>query len=39
MNPKTIYLHPITPNEIKKYIDSLPAKTSSGYDNISNKLL
>ena len=39
MNPKTIYLHHITPNEIKKYIDTLPTKTSSRYDNISNKLL
>ena len=38
-NPKTIYLYHITPNEIKKYIDTLPSKTSSGYDNISNKLL
>ena len=38
MNPKTIYLYHITPNEIKK-IHTLPSKTSSGYDNISNKLL
>ena len=39
MNPKMLYLYHITPNEIKKYIDKLPAKNSSGYDNISNKLL
>ena len=39
MNPKTLYLHQITPSEIKRYIDKLPSKNSSGYDNISNKLL
>ena len=39
INPKTLYLHQITPSEIKKYINKLPAKNSSGYDNISNKLL
>ena len=39
MNPKMLYLYYITPNEIKKYIDKLPAKNSSEYDNISNKLL
>ena len=39
MNPKTLYLHQITSSEIKKYINKLPAKNSSGYDNISNKLL
>ena len=39
INPKTLYLHQITPSEIKKYINKLPSKDSSGYDNISNKLL
>ena len=39
INPKTLYLHHITPPEIKKYINKLPSKNSSGYDNISNKLL
>ena len=36
---KTMYLDPITPTEIKQLINKLPAKDSSGYDNISNNLL
>ena len=39
MNPNTMYLHPITPSEIHKFIDKLPAKNSSGYDGISNQFL
>ena len=38
-NPNTLFLYDITSYEIKKHIDQLPAKNSSGYDNISNKLL
>ena len=38
-NDKMIYLNPITPTEIKQLINKLPAKDSSGYDNISNNLL
>ena len=38
-NDKTMYLDPITPTEIKQLINKLPAKDSSGYDNISNNLL
>ena len=38
-NSKTLFLYDITSSEIKKHIDRLPAKNSSGYDNISNKLL
>ena len=34
-----MYLDPITPTEIKQLINKLPAKDSSGYDNISNNLL
>ena len=37
--PMTMYLNPITSIEITNLIKSLPPKTSSGYDNISNKLL
>ena len=39
VNLKTIYLNHITPMEIIKYINKLPAKDSSGYDNISNNFL
>lgn len=39
VNPNSMYLQPITPMEIHKFIDKLPSKTSSGYDGISNKLL
>ena len=39
VNPNSMYLQPITPIEIHKFIDKLPSKTSSGYDGISNKLL
>ena len=38
-NPKSIYLYCTTEIEIKKLIENLPNKTSSGYDNISNILL
>ena len=38
-NPNTLFLHNITSDEIKKHIENLPSKNSSGYDNISNKLL
>ena len=38
-NPNTLYLHPITPSEIHRYINRLPAKNSSGYDGISNYFL
>ena len=38
-NPNTLFLHNITPNEIKRHIENLPSRNSSGYDNISNKLL
>ena len=37
--PMTMYLNPTTSIEITNLIKSLPPKTSSGYDNISNKLL
>ena len=38
-NPKTLFMSAITTKEIQKHIDKLPAKNSSGYDNISNILL
>ena len=38
-NPNTMYLHPITPTEILRYIDRLPSKNSSGHDSISNIFL
>ena len=38
-NPNTMYLHPITPTEILRYINRLPSKNSSGYDGISNQFL
>ena len=34
-----MYLNCITPSEIKIYREKLPAKNSSGYDNISNNFL
>ena len=39
VKPNTLFLHDITSNEIKRHIENLPSKNSSGYDNISNKLL
>ena len=36
---KSIYLEPMTMNEITRLIDKLPNKTSSGYDNVNNVLL
>ena len=38
-NEKSIYFVPCTRLEIKDIISKLPNKNSSGYDNISNKLL
>ena len=38
-NPKSIYLYCTSEVEIEKLIKSLPNKTSSGHDNISNILL
>ena len=38
-NKHSLYLHPILNTEIIEHIDRLPPKNSSGYDNISNKLL
>ena len=34
-----MYLQPITPSEIQRFIDKLPSKNSSGYNGISNKFL
>ena len=39
INEKTMYLDPSTPTEMKYFINKLPSKDSSGYDNISNNLL
>ena len=39
INPKSIFFTAVTKSEVKKIIDSLPNKNSSGYDNISNILL
>ena len=39
LNPKSIFMTPTCPSEIKTIIDSLPNKSSSGHDNISNILL
>ena len=36
---KTLFLHPCIQNEVEALIKSLPYKTSSGHDNISNVLL
>ena len=38
-NEASLFLTPCSPFELGKLIDSLPNKTSSGYDNISNILL
>ena len=38
-NPKSLFLKPITKEEIQKYINKLPSKNSSGYDQISNILI
>ena len=38
-NSNTLFIHSITSDEIKRHINNLPSKNSSGYDNISNKLL
>ena len=38
-NPKTLFMSAISTKEVQKHIDMLPAKNSSGHDNISNILL
>ena len=38
-NPKSIFMSPTCPTEIRNIIDKLPNKSSSGHDNISNILL
>ena len=38
-NPKSIFLQNTTESEVRNLIESLPNKTSSGYDNINNILL
>ena len=38
-NEKSMFLHPTNKNEIRKLINELPNKRSSGYDDISNHLL
>ena len=38
-NPNSIYFYPTSEIEIRKLIENLPNKTSSGHDNISNILL
>ena len=38
-NESSLFLAPCTSIELKKLLDGLPNKTSSGYDNISNILL
>ena len=38
-NSKTMYFQPASVEEVSKVISGLKPKTSSGYDNISNKLL
>ena len=39
VNPNTLYIQRVTPSEIRKFIENLPSKNSSGYDGISNNLL
>ena len=38
-NEKSMFLHPTNKHEIRKLINELPNKRSSGYDDISNYLL
>ena len=38
-NPKSIYFYKVTEEEVRKLIETLPNKASSGYDNINNILL
>ena len=38
-NPRSIFMSPTCPTEIRNIIDKLPNKSSSGHDNISNILL
>ena len=39
MCPKTLFMHPTTENEIRKIVQEMDNKTSSGHDDISNVLL
>ena len=39
LNNKSLFMMPCSQKEISELIQKLPAKTSSGYDNISNVLL
>ena len=39
LNPSSIFMKPTNKSEIAKLIESLPNKTSKGYDEISNVLL
>ena len=39
LNPKSIFMTPTCPSEIRTIIGNLPNKSSSGHDNISNILL
>ena len=38
-NPNSVFLSPCNKHEIKKIINNLPNKTSSGFDGLSNVLL
>ena len=38
-NPKSIFLHYTSSDEISKILSALPAKVSSGWDSISQKLI
>ena len=38
-NEKNLFLQPVNACEVKKFIKSLPNKTSSGWDGLSNKLI
>lgn len=38
-NPHTIFLTPVTESEIRRMIKNLKNKNSTGYDNISNRVL
>ena len=38
-NDKSVYFHPTNRLELEKLIDQMVAKTSNGYDCVSNKLV
>ena len=38
-NSKSIFMQPVTTQELEKLVNNLPNKKSSGYDNLSNVLL